>query len=259
MGTLDGQVAVITGAGTGIGQATAEAFAAAGCRVALLGRRPEPLEETASRLRADGADGVALPADVTDAAAVRDALAQVLSRWERLDVLVNNAGTNVARRDVTGISAQDWARVVDVNLTGTFLVTQLVLPTMRRQRAGTVINVSSIAGHRPMALTGPAYAAAKAGVNSFTEMLNLSEREHGIRACAVCPGEVATPILNQRPQPPSEQARALMLQPEDLAQILLLVASLPQRAAVELLTVTPTVRRDWTSEVGDGRGATPGQ
>ncbi len=99
-----------------------------------------------------------------------------------------------------------------------------------------------------MALTGPAYAAAKAGVNSFTEMLNLSER--GIRACAVCPGEVATPILEQRPHPPSAEARAFMLQPEDLAQILLLVASLPQRAAVELLTVTPTVRRNWDAELG---------
>ena len=249
MSGVDGQVAVITGAGTGIGQATAEAFAAAGCRVALLGRRPAPLEETASRLRAAGADCLALPADVTDGAAVQDAVTQVLARWGRLDVLVNNAGTNVARRDVSGISTEDWAHVVDVNLTGTFLVTRLVLPTMRAQGSGTVINVSSIAGHRPMALTGPAYAAAKAGLNMFTEMLNLSEREHGIRACAVCPGEVATPILDSRPQPPSAQARASMLQPEDLAQILLLVASLPQRAAVELLTVTPTVRRDWTAEV----------
>ena len=250
MSRLAGQVAVITGAGTGIGQATAGAFAAAGCRVALLGRRHAPLEETAGRLRADGADCVALPADITDAAAVQDALAQVLTRWGRVDVLVNNAGTNVARRDLTGISLQDWAHVVDVNLTGTFLVTRLVLPTMRAQGAGTVINVSSIAGHRPMALTGPAYAAAKAGVNSFTEMLNLTEREHGIRACAVCPGEVATPILEQRPHPPSPEARASMLQPEDLAQILLLVASLPQRATVELLTVTPTVRRDWAAELG---------
>lgn len=97
--------------------------------------------------------------------------------------------------------------------------------------------------------TGPAYSAAKAGVNSFTEMLNATERMHGIRSCAVCPGEVATPILEQRPHPPSARARALMLQPEDLAEALLLVVALPQRAAVELLTITPTVQRDLAAEM----------
>jgi NADP-dependent 3-hydroxy acid dehydrogenase YdfG len=248
MGRLDGQVAVVTGAGSGIGRATATAFAGAGCRVALVGRRPEPLADLAAEL--GGSACLPLAADVADPTAVRAAIDQVLQQWGRVDVLVNNAGLNVATRAMGSVSADDWATVLEVNLTGTFLMTQAVLPAMRAQGAGTVLNVSSLAGYRAMALTGPAYSAAKAGVNSFTESLNLSERAHGIRACAICPGEVATPILDKRPTPPSPEARASMLQPEDLAQTLLFVATLPQRATIELVTMFPTQQRDWTAELG---------
>ena len=250
MARLDGQVALVTGAGSGIGRSTAQAFAQEGCRVALVGRRPGPLEDLAGELTAAGADVLALPADVADRAAVRQTVDAVVERWGRVDVLVNNAGLNVAPRDIGRVSAEDWATVLEVNLTGTFHLTQAVLPTMRAQGSGTILNVSSLAGYRPMALTGPAYSAAKAGVNSFTESLNMTERVHGIRACAVCPGEVATPILDTRPVPPSAQARATMLQPEDLAQTLLFVATLPPRATVELLTIFPTEQRDLSAELG---------
>ncbi len=246
---LDGQVAVVTGGGTGIGAATAQAFARAGCRVALVGRRPEPLAEVADAVTGEGGECLVLPADVADPAAAGRVAEQVLERWDRVDVLVNNAGLNVPRREMGVVSPQDWATVLEVNLTGTFLMTSAVLPAMRAQRSGTVVNVSSYAGYRPMLLTGPAYSAAKAGVNAFTESVNQAERRHGIRACAVCPGEVATPILDRRPTPPSAEARAAMLQPEDLAQTLLLVAALPQRAAVELVVLAPTVQRDWSAEL----------
>ena len=249
MGRLDGRVAVVTGGGTGMGQAAAAALARAGARVAVVGRRPEPLGEVVGRLTAEGWTAVALPGDVSDPDAVERLVAEVVGRWDRVDVLVNSAGINVPRRDLASVSVADWNAVLQINLTGTFLVTQAVLPIMREQRSGTVINVSSIAGYRAMALTGPAYNAAKAGVNAFTESINLADRRHGIRACAICPGEVATPFLEQRPQPPTPEARATMLQPEDVAHAVLFVAALPQRANVELLTMYPTEQRDWTAEL----------
>jgi NADP-dependent 3-hydroxy acid dehydrogenase YdfG len=237
---LDGQVAIVTGGGSGIGEATA---------VALVGRRARPLEYLARALAEEGHTAHAVAADVADADAVERLVGDVTARWGRVDVLVNSAGVNVPRRDLASVSVADWDAVLRINLTGTFLVTHAVLPVMREQGSGTVVNVSSIAGYRPMALTGPAYNAAKAGVNAFTESINLAERRHGIRACAVCPGEVATPILDKRPEPPSPAARATMLQPEDLAETVLFVATLPQRATVELLTINPTEQRDWTAEL----------
>jgi NADP-dependent 3-hydroxy acid dehydrogenase YdfG len=249
MEKLDGKVAVVTGGGSGIGQAAAIALAREGAAVLLACRRPEPLEETVAELTAAGRTAVAAPVDVGDPEGVRRVVDDVVARWGRVDVLVNSAGVNVPRRDLASLSVDDWETVVRINLTGTFLMTQAVLPIMRTQRSGTVVNVSSIAGYRAMALTGPAYNAAKAGVNAFTESINIADRRYGIRACAVCPGEVATPILENRPQPPSPEARASMLQPEDLAETILFVATLPQRANVELLTIYPTEQRDWTAEL----------
>lgn len=250
MKRLAGQVAVVTGGGTGMGEAAAAALARAGARVAVVGRRPQPLEEVAGYLTEEGRTALALPADVADPDAVQGLVAEVVGRWGRVDVLVNSAGINVPQRDLASVSTADWNAVLQINLTGTFLVTHAVLPIMRQQRSGTIVNVSSIAGYRAMALTGPAYNAAKAGVNAFTESINLAERRNGIRACAICPGEVATPFLEQRPQPPTAEARATMLQPQDVADAVLFVAVLPQRANVELLTMVPTEQRDWTAELG---------
>jgi NAD(P)-dependent dehydrogenase (short-subunit alcohol dehydrogenase family) len=253
MHRLDGQVAIVTGAGTGIGQATAVALAGAGATLAVVGRREGPLEETVAAVSARGGSSFAAPVDVTDAGAVEELLAEVTRRCGRLDVLVNNAGVNVPRRDMSSVTVADWTAVLQASLTGTFLMAHAALPLMRRQRSGTIINVSSMAGMHASALTGPAYNAAKAGVNSLTESLNLGERRHGIRSCAICPGEVSTPILEHRPEPPTAQARATMLQPEDVAATVLFVAALPQRATVELLSVFPTEQRDWTAELRQSR------
>jgi NADP-dependent 3-hydroxy acid dehydrogenase YdfG len=249
MEELDGKVAIVTGGGSGIGQATAAALAGQGATVVVVGRRREPLQETVAELTAGGRTALAAAVDVSDPEGVRRVVDDVVARWGRVDVLVNSAGVNVPRRDLASLSVGDWEAVVRINLTGTFVMTQAVLPVMRSQRSGIVVNVSSIAGYRAMALTGPAYNAAKAGVNAFTESINIADRRHGIRACALCPGEVATPILEKRPQPPSPEARASMLQPEDIAATVLFVVTLPQRANVELLTIYPTEQRDWTAEL----------
>jgi NAD(P)-dependent dehydrogenase (short-subunit alcohol dehydrogenase family) len=169
---------------------------------------------------------------------------RVLSAWGRIDVLVNNAGLNVPKRDLDEVSIEDWRAIVDGNLNGPFILTRAVLPTMRQQRGGTIINISSMAGVRPSILSGPAYGASKAALNSFTESINAAERRHGIRACVICPGEVETPIMDLRPYPPSAAARKTMLQPEDVAEAALLVAALPPRAAVELILIRPTILRD---------------
>jgi NAD(P)-dependent dehydrogenase (short-subunit alcohol dehydrogenase family) len=119
---------------------------------------------------------------------------------------------------------------------------------MRERGRGTIVNVSSMAGYRAAILTGPAYSAAKAGLNSFTDSINLAERDRGIRACTICPGEVHTPIMEQRPRPPSPEERATMLQPEDVAETIALIAALPDRAAVELVLIRPTEMRDRTAD-----------
>jgi NAD(P)-dependent dehydrogenase (short-subunit alcohol dehydrogenase family) len=244
MGSLDGQVALVTGAGTGIGRAIAELFAREGARVALNGRRREPLEETAVAIGSADLETVVVPGDLTDPVAVETMTQFLLVLWGRIDILVNNAGLNVPERDLKDLSIEDWRAVIDADLTAPFLLCRAVLPSMRERRRGTIINISSMAGKRPSLLSGPAYGAAKAGLNSFTESVNLAERGNGIRACTICPGEVATPILKLRPYPPSAKAMATMLQPEDVAAAALLVAALPQRATIDEILIRPTVLRD---------------
>lgn len=249
MGRLEGAVAVVTGGGTGIGQAAAVALAREGADVAMVGRRREPLEEVAALVGREGRRALPFALDVGDADAVQRLAAEVVDSFGRVDILVNSAGINVPRRDLASLSVADWHRVLQINLTGTYLSTAAFLPAMRSRRTGTIVNISSMAGYRPSALTGPAYNAAKAGVNALTESVNMAERRHGIRACVICPGEVATPILERRPVPPSAEARATMLQPEDIADTVVFVATLPQRANVELLTIYPTEQRDWDAEL----------
>lgn len=246
-------VSVVTGAGSGIGRATAVALASNKGRdavVVLVGRRTEALRGTAALVEEAGGRPIIQTADVTDpkaAEAVRDA-AQAVGP---VDVLVNNAGMNVPARSLDRLAVEDWERILQVNATGPFLMTRAFLPGMRDRHRGTIVNVSSMAGIRPGAISGPAYSAAKAALVSFTESINLSERRHGIRACAICPGEVATPILDDRPIPPPAAARELMLQPEDVADAISLIVNLPPRATIELVTIFPTVQRDTSSELMD--------
>ena len=231
------KVAIVTGAGSGVGRVVAIRLAGEGWEVAAVGRRPEALQETA-QLAGQGRVHPC-PFDVSDAraaAAVVDALAR---KFGGVGVLVNSAGTKLPRRWLDVLTVEDFHALVDVNLNGTFHFVHAVLPVMRKQGEGTIVNVVSDAGLIANAKAGAAYVASKFGVTGLTQSINAEERQNGIRATAVFPGDIDTPLLEKRPQPPGPEARAKMLQPDDVAACVLLAINLPQRAVIEQLVVRP--------------------
>jgi NAD(P)-dependent dehydrogenase (short-subunit alcohol dehydrogenase family) len=252
-GRLAGQVAIVTGAGTGIGRASAIALAAEGAKVALSGRRQGPLDEVAGIIRGDGGEALVVPGDVSKDEDVDALMGAVLERWGRIDVLFNNAGINTNRRNIFDISLEDWRAVVDINLSGSFYCARKALETMRRQRSGTIINLVSGAGKRAGTLAGVAYSASKAGQASLTQSINAEEKSFNVRACSIFPGEVDTPIMEDRPVVPPGEARATMLQPEDVAEAVVLVAALPQRATIEEIVIRPTVQRNMAGETREAK------
>ena len=234
------RVAIVTGAASGVGRAVAHRLAEQGWQVAALARRADALAETA-RSSPDGSQSRVhpFPCDVADASAVASVVTEVAKRFGGVYALVNSAGTNIPCRGFDVLSVHDFHALVDVNLNGTFHAVHAVLPVMRRQGEGTIVNVVSDAGLIANAKAGPAYVASKFGVTGLTQSLNAEERHNGIRACAIFPGDIDTPLLEKRPQPPPPEARARMLRPEDVAECVMLANNLPQRAVVEQLVVRP--------------------
>jgi NADP-dependent 3-hydroxy acid dehydrogenase YdfG len=255
LSALKNKVCLVTGAGSGIGTATAVALAAEGAATVLVGRRRGLLEDVAATIAAAGGTAHVEPAAVDDPAQVAALVDRVRERVGPVDVLVNVAGVSSKARNAQWLSDDDWDNVLRVNLSGVFALTRAVLPDMLARGAGTVITVSSIAAVRPGLLSGPAYGAAKAGVVNFMDYLNATYRNDGIRATSILPGEVDTPILDNRPKIPSAQERATMLHPEDVAAAVLLAASLPQRAVVEELLLNPTHQRDLSGDIETARWA----
>jgi len=229
------KTAVITGAGSGVGAAIALALAKEGWRVALVGRRQEPLEAVAANM--PGA--LVVPCDVGDAVAVEAMSAQVLAEFGSVEVLVNAAGTNVPQRALEVLSLADYHEMMNANLNGAFYCVQAFLPQMRTRGSGTIINIISEAGKAASPKAGPGYVISKFGMAGLTSAINAEERARGIRACAIFPGDIDTPILDKRPVVPDAAARAKMMQPEDIAACALLAIHLPSRAIVEELTVRP--------------------
>jgi NADP-dependent 3-hydroxy acid dehydrogenase YdfG len=242
----------ITGGGTGIGKATAIAMAAPSVHVVLSGRRQSELDKAVAAIGAANGSAEAQVLDVSDARRVAQVAQSVLARHGRIDILINSAGTNVPKRAWSSVTMEDFRRVVDVNLNGAFNCISTVLPSMRAQRSGTIINVASWAGFYLTRLTGPAYSASKRAMIAMTESLNMEECANGIRACVISPGEVATEILQTRAAQPSEEDMQRMLQAEDLAQTIKLVCDLPQRAAIHQIVLAPTWNRMYLgfSELG---------
>jgi NAD(P)-dependent dehydrogenase (short-subunit alcohol dehydrogenase family) len=226
--------ALVTGAGSGVGQAIAVRLAAEGWQVALVGRRAELLHETAALVKGDFTPTVH-PCDISQSSDVEKLAAQV----GEIEVLINAAGTNIPNRSLEKLSLEDYRKVLETNLSGAFLCVQAFLPGMRARRSGTIVNVVSDAGLRANAKAGVAYVASKFGMSGLTQSINAEERANGIRACAIYPGDINTPILDLRPVPPPAEARLQMLQPEDVAECALLAINLPSRAIVEELVVRP--------------------
>ena len=237
---LDGKVAWITGGGSGIGLAGAMALVKAGAHVIVSGRTGSTNDSATHTLRALGStETIAL--DVADRQAVRKAADEILARHGRIDILVNSAGTNATQRNFDVVTTDAWDDVVAINLSGSFYTCHAVLPAMRAQKDGLIINVSSWAGRNPSKLTGPAYNATKRGLIALTETINIEECINGIRACSILPGEVATPILDKRPSPPTAERRAEMVQAEDMGEAILFVARMPARTCINEMIVSPTL------------------
>jgi len=229
---LENQVVLVVGASSGIGRETALLFAHEGARVIAAARRAErlaSLKQECPRIETAVADAASL-ADMERLA--RDA--------GPVDILIYVAGINVKDRALTRLTPAIWDRMVSVNLSGAYYITQAVLPGMRERGAGHLFYVSSISGIVPD-VSGAAYQAAKRGIIGLAHAIRVEEKERGIRTCAICPGLVDTEILANRPvvTPPETVAKAL--QPVDVAEAILAVAKLPPRVAVPEMQIMPTV------------------
>jgi len=239
---LENKVSVVTGAGSGIGRAIAESFAREGCQVISVGRTPDKLHRARNEAGSVAERIRPRALDVSDLPEVKRLVRSIADEFGRIDILVNNAGTNVPRRALDVLSTEDFDHMLRVNLSGAFYLVHEVLPLMRAQRDGVIINISSVAGVRASTLGGAGYTASKFGLSGLSKTIGIEEGKNGIRSCLIYPGEVNTPILENRPVVPDAAARAAMLQPEDLAQVALLVATMHPRATIPELVITPTIQ-----------------
>ena len=231
-GALSGKTALVVGASSGIGLSTTNLLADAGAKVHAAARRREAIEEGMGER---GVVGHTL--DISDKDAVWRTVEEV-GEADGIDVLVVAAGMNFAERRLEQLTAEGWDAMISVNLSGAFYATRAALPYLRASR-GLVILISSVSGSWPD-MSGPAYQASKAGMTEFAHAAGFEEHQNGVRFCAVLPGIVDTPILDNRPEPPPREVRDLSLKPEDVAQACLFLATLPERAYVPELTILPT-------------------
>lgn len=255
MPTLDGKVAIVTGAGTGIGRSAAIMLAAEGAQVVVVGRRPEPLEAVVQEITNAGGQAVARPTDLEDGNAAADLATSTIEAFGRVDILVNNAGYSSKIRSIRYVQPDEWENVFRINVEAVYRLTQACLPNMIERGDGAVITTSSMAALTPGILGGAPYSAAKAASYNLMRGLNAELRSLGIRATTIIPGEVDTPILNGRPSPPSDDARATMMQPEDVAGAILLCATMPGRTLVEEIVMTPAIPRNMDAELAVARSA----
>ncbi len=222
------KVAWVTGGSAGIGLAIARTLIDAGYLVVISARGEELLRSACQELEAAGGKADIIVADVASRAEVDRACRTILERHGRIDVLVNNAGFNSQKRKWDELIPDEFDAIIAANLTGTFNTIHAVLPAMRAQKGGLIVNVSSVAGKQVNPEGGVAYTIAKHGAHIMAQMLNQTELKHGIRACVIAPAGVSTRAHEWRPQ----EMRAYMLQPEDVARAVRFVIDSPPHSAI---------------------------
>lgn len=238
-GSLEDRIVWITGAASGIGRATARLLAAEGAVVTVTDRDGAGLEETAATIRTAGGSAFAETLDVTDASRIAAVALSIERQHGRLDILVNNAGLNIPDRAWARYDHAQWQQVLRINVEGTMACTAAVLPIMRRQGGGLVVNLASWVSRYPASAAGVVYGASKSAILSLSTSINMEEAENGIRACAICPAEVATPFMDRRPKPATPEEKDRMLRPEDIAEAILFVARYPARVCVNEIVISP--------------------
>jgi len=228
------------------------ALAHEGCAVVLSGRRREPLQAVADKIIRAGGKAMVAPGDLGDPAVPEKTAADIAREFGGLDILVNNAGANITERRWHALTPESIKYMIDANLSSAFYCATAALNVMRSRKDGLLIHTASMAGRVIGLLSGSTYVAAKHGVVAMSHTINMEEFQNGIRSTVICPGEVATPILDRRPTPVPAEDRARMLQPEHIADLILYVAKLPASVCINEIQVTPTWNRGYAAAAGVG-------
>lgn len=230
MNSLTGKTVLISGGGSGVGLGCAQAFAQNGCQVVICGRNQKKLEQAATGQMLIHA------CDISD----REQVSSLFEKFGVPDILVNSAGINVVKRKVSELSHEDFDRIMAINCTGFFNLVHEALPTMRERKDGLIFSISSIAGKRAYPLAGMGYSASKFGVSAIASAINAEEADSGVRVTSIFPGEINTPILDERPVKVPDEKKVRMVHPEDIASLVVSIAQLPKHVVVPELVITPT-------------------
>lgn len=243
MRNLNGMVAWVTGAGTGIGAGAAIALAREGVHVILTGRRLEPLEVVAASIRESDGNVEVAQGDAMDRSGMKKIAADIVKAHGKLDLLFNNHGVNVTDRNWGGGNLDGWDEVIDVNVKGAYNCAHAALEVMRPKGEGTIITTSSKAGVGYSPRAGVAYGASKHAVMALNQLMNIEEGNNGIRACVLSPGEVDTPILDYRPIPVPKEERERLIQSGDMGEIVVFIMKMPARVTLNEVIISPTYTR----------------
>ena len=249
MPQLQGKIVWVTGGGSGIGEAAALMLALEGAAIVLTGRREAPLDDVARQIRDLGGVAHVQPGDLTEPHSVRRIGRYISDEIGRLDILLNNAGININERHWDKLTPENAQLMINGNLAAAAQCVTVALPIMRAHQDGLIIHTASVAGRFIGGFPGPLYTAAKHGIVAMSHSINMEECIHGIRSCVFLPGEVATAILDKRPNPVSPEERARMVQTQDCADLIRYVALLPKRLIMNEVMLSPTWNRAYVAAI----------